>query len=409
VFAIQLSKSRVPRWFTEGLSEYETIVRRPEWQREDDPSLYAALEAGRIPPIDKFNQAFTHADDARDVMTAYYAASQIQVYIANSFGMGKITEMLRLWGEGKRTEEVIQKALGISSGELDRRIRESFRARLARYATQFVPDTHAPSLDAAKDRVKQDPSDPKKQVELALALLAHRKLDEADEAIKAALAENPIEPNAHFLRARILRATKNAGEARKELLDMVRMGYDGYAVRMMLADLAQDAKNNAGARFEFSLAHDFDPTMSEPLAALYDLDHKEKREAEALGWLRQIARLDQHDRKAYRLLLEGLVKSGQFAEAKSVGESAVFVDPESHTIHSLYATALSQSGDHPKAVFELESALLCSPPPPEAATIHAQLAKEHLALGNRAKAKAEQSDALRLDPSNTEAASLKIP
>jgi tetratricopeptide (TPR) repeat protein len=317
--------------------------------------------------------------------------------------------MLRLWGEGKRTEDVIQRALGIAPAELDRRIRESFRARLGRYVTQFVPDTHAPSLDAAKDRVKQDPTDPKKQVELALALLSHRKLEEADQAAKAALAENPIDPNAHFIRARILRATKNAADARRVLADMIRMGYDGYAVRMVLADLAQEAKDAAGARYEFMLAHDFDPSMSEPIAALYDLDHKEKREAEALGWLRKIARLDQHDRKAYRLLLEGLVKSNQFAEAKAVGESAIFVDAESSTIHTLYATALSQTGDHAKAVFELESALLCSPPPPEAATIHARLAKEQLALGNRAKAKAEQSDALRLDPANTEAASLKIP
>ena len=52
VFAIQLSKNHVPRWFTEGLSEYETIIRRPEWQREDDPALYAALEGKRVPPID---------------------------------------------------------------------------------------------------------------------------------------------------------------------------------------------------------------------------------------------------------------------------------------------------------------------------------------------------------------------
>src|SRR5262249_20118183 len=160
---------------------------------------------------------------------------------------------------------------------------------------------------------------------------------EAGEAIKAALAENPIEPNAHFLRARILRATKNENDARQELVDMIRMGYDGYAVRLMLADIAQDAKNSAGARYEFVMAHDFDPTMSEPIAALYDLDHKEKRDAEALDWLRKIARLDQHDRKAYRLLLEGLVKAGQFVEAKAVGESAIFVDAESHAIHTLYA------------------------------------------------------------------------
>ena len=49
VFAIQLSKNHVPRWFTEGLSEYETIVRRPEWQREEDPALFAAPE-GRPHP-----------------------------------------------------------------------------------------------------------------------------------------------------------------------------------------------------------------------------------------------------------------------------------------------------------------------------------------------------------------------
>jgi hypothetical protein len=49
VFAIQISKNHVPRWYTEGLSEYETIIRRPEWQREEDPALYAALKGGRIP------------------------------------------------------------------------------------------------------------------------------------------------------------------------------------------------------------------------------------------------------------------------------------------------------------------------------------------------------------------------
>jgi tetratricopeptide (TPR) repeat protein len=409
VFAIQLSKSRVPRWFTEGLSEYETIVRRPEWQREDDPSLYAALEGGRIPPIEKFNQAFTHADDARDVMTAYYAASQIQVYLASTFGMGKITEMLRLWGEGKRTEEVIQRALGITPAELDRRVRESFRTRLARYTTQFVPDMHGPSLEGAQARAKLDPKDPKKQFELALALVNHRKFDEAEEAIGAALAENPIDPDSQFLKARILRARKNPAEARRILVDMVRMGYDGYAVRMMLADFAADSKNTDAARFEFLTAHQFDPSMSEPILALYDIDHKEKRDAEALDWLRKIARLDQHDRKAYRLLLEGLVKNGQFAEAKAIGESATFVDAESHAIHSLYAAALSALGDHRKAEFELESALLCNPATSEAATIHARLAKEELSLGNRAKAKAEQAEALRLDPQNAEAAALKIP
>ena len=147
VFAIQLSKARVPRWFTEGLSEYETIVRRPEWQREEDPSLYAALQGGRIPPVEGFSRAFTHVDDVRDVMTAYYASSQIQVYLASAFGAGKVPEMLRLWGEGKSTDEVFRRALGITPAEFDVRMRVWLNRRLAPEA-QFVPDTRAPNLES---------------------------------------------------------------------------------------------------------------------------------------------------------------------------------------------------------------------------------------------------------------------
>lgn len=409
VFAIQLSKARVPRWFTEGLSEYETIIRRPEWQREEDPSFYAALQGGRIPPVDAFSRAFTHVDDIRDVMTAYYGASQVQVFLASAFGTAKVPEMLRLWGEGKPTDEVFRRALGVAPAEFDVRMRAWFKQRLARYDAQFVPDSRSPNLEVARANAKKDPDDPRRQVELALALAARRDLDGANQAVSAALAENPIEPDAHYLRARILQAKRDATGARQELIDMVRRGHDGYAVRMLLADLAGDAKNRDAARYEFRLAHEFDPSMVEPIQALYDMAKQDKRDAEALDWLRKAARLDQHDRKTYRLLLEGLVATGQFAEARAVGESAMFVDVENHAVHALYATALSKTGDRPKAVFELESALLCNPPKPEAAALQVQLAKEHLAMGNRAKAKSAQSEALRLDPSNKEATELKIP
>ena len=87
----------------------------------------------------------------------------------------------------------------------------------------------------------------------------------------------------------------------------------------------------------------------------------------------------------------------------------MFVDVENHRIHSLYAIALSQTGDHSKAIFELESALLCNPPAGESAKIHALLAREHLAAGNPAKARTEVAEALRIDPNNVDARALKIP
>src|SRR6185295_13140761 len=77
VFAIELSKSHVPRWFTEGLSEYETIARRPEWRREQDAELVVALRRGSLPSAVDMNRAFTHARSGADVTVAYYASSQL--------------------------------------------------------------------------------------------------------------------------------------------------------------------------------------------------------------------------------------------------------------------------------------------------------------------------------------------
>ena len=49
VFHIQLSNNHVPRWFTEGLAEYETLIARPEWKREMDHYLWAALQDDQLP------------------------------------------------------------------------------------------------------------------------------------------------------------------------------------------------------------------------------------------------------------------------------------------------------------------------------------------------------------------------
>jgi tetratricopeptide (TPR) repeat protein len=141
---------------------------------------------------------------------------------------------------------------------------------------------------------------------------------------------------------------------------------------------------------------------------LFDLAHEEKREGDEITLLKELAPLDQHDRKVWRMLLEKLVAAKRWPEARGVGESAIFVDVEHGPTHVAYARALSAVGDHPSAVYELESAVLCAGPPKDIATAHALLAAELVTLKNSPEARKHLAEAQRLDPENAEAKTIKI-
>ncbi len=387
VFAIQLSKSHVPRWFTEGLSEYETILRRPEWQREEDPALYAGLRAGRIPAVEGFNRAFTHVDSVEDVTMAYFAASQILVFAAGEFGFDKVVSMLPKWGAGKRTPEVVREALGIGPEELDRRYRAWLGKKLARYDQQYVPDLHVPPLDDARKAALADSKNAKRHVALALALYADKQAPEGDAVLAEALRLDPKQPDAHLVKVRQALGKKDLPEAARLLAKLVTDGHDGYAVRLKSADVAEAQKDPARMTAHLEAAAKLDPTQAEPLQALYDLAHKRKDEAGEVAYLRRIAALDQHDRRVWRRLLELLVARGEWDEARKVGEGAMFVDVRNPKVHALYARALARTGQFVSAVYELNSALVCKPKPAEKAAIYGELAKAYDKLGEAESAK----------------------
>jgi tetratricopeptide (TPR) repeat protein len=407
VFAIQLSKNHVPRWFTEGLSEYETMIRRPEWQRELDPELYLALKRNALPGALEMNRAFTHAEGDLDVTVAYYAASQMLAFTAERFGFPGITRALELWGAGKRTADVIREAFGVSPEEYDARFHAWARSRLARYEGQYMLDVRPGSVDDARAVAIASPKSAHAHVALAVALLHAHRPDDAAHEIADALRIAPNDMDAHFIAAKLAASNKDPGAQAAHLLAIRSTGGDGYAVEIGLAEIAKDRHDEAGERAALDAARRFDPTQTEPLHELYELATADKRDADALAVLRDIARLDQHDRRAYALLLDKLVSTRQWGEARRVGEAAIYVDLASATLHTNYARALSASADHERAAFELESALLCDGNPHDQATVHVLLARERLALGDAAAARLQRDEALKLDPDNAEARALK--
>lgn len=408
VFAIQLSKNHVPRWFTEGLSEYETIARRPEWSRELDPELYQAIKANKLPGAVDMNRAFTHANDAGEMTVAYYASSQMLVWTVERFGMTRVVEALKLWGAGKKTPDVIKGAFGVTADEYDQGFRQWALGRLKRYEGQYVFTKKPKEPDEAKKAAQANPKNADAQVDLALSLLASRKPDEAKAALDAALAIDPKSGDAHFVAAKLAVGKKDFGAAQQHLDTMRTSGKDGFVVESLLADLAEAKEDKGRMRWHLEAAHRWDPSQPEPLKGLFDLANEEKREADAIDALKKLTVLEQHDRKAWRMLLDRLVKAGRWEEARQVGEGAVFVDILGGPTHVLYARALAHEGAHDRALYELESALAAGMKGKDAAPVHVLMAQSYAALGRKAEATAARDKALAADPESAEAKALKL-
>ncbi len=362
VFAVQRSRSRVPRWFTEGLSEWEAFHPRPEWAREDDPALHRALVAGRLPQVADFNAAFTHARHADDMLTAYYAASQLVAFLIERHGFERVAAMLPLWGDGLATPAVLSRALGVSAEAVDEAFRGMLRTRLARYDGEFSVDpARYREREALVRAADERTGDAGAQADAAMALLVAGDAPGAGLRAEAAIRLEGAQPVARWVRARLAMESRDGRGALAELAALREGGRDGYAVRMLEARAARLARDDGRALAALTEATRRDPTQVDAWRALAALHGRARRDAERLAALRVVVRLDQHDREGLEELLDTLVGQRAWADIRALAEHAVSLDPERVGVHLAIGQAACELGDREGAVFAYESALALAP------------------------------------------------
>ncbi len=372
VFAVQRSRSRVPRWFTEGLSEWEAFHARPEWAREDDPSLHRAIAGGRLPRVADFNTAFTHAGHTDDMLTAYYAASQLVAFMVERYGFERVAAMLPLWGEGQRTPAVIQRALGVSADVVDEAFRAMLRTRLARYDHEYAVDPSRYRDRAALVRAADEhPGDASAQSAAAMALMLSGDAAGAAQRAETAVRLDGSQAVARWVRATLALGQRDGRAALVELDALRADGHDGYEVRMLEARAAARAHDEARTLTALTEATRRDPTQVDAWRLLAAVHGRAHRDAERLAALRTVVRLDQHDRESLGELLTALATARAWADVRALGEHAVSLDPESLAVHLTLGQAAYELGDREAAVTTYESALALEPP--NAAEVRARI------------------------------------
>jgi tetratricopeptide (TPR) repeat protein len=137
VFSLLPSRSRVPRWFTEGLAELETARLRPDWRRQADLELAGALEAGRLPSLLALSQAFVRARSGQDAALAYMQAAAAVEFLERSFGFPRLRAALAAWATGTPDQQVLEQLADMPVARLDERFRAELDRRLGPVRTQL--------------------------------------------------------------------------------------------------------------------------------------------------------------------------------------------------------------------------------------------------------------------------------
>lgn len=402
VFAIQLSNSRVPRWFTEGLSEYETLIARPDWRRENDADLYGALVNGTLPSIAALNSEFMQPD-ASAVVVAYYQSAVTIEYLVQAYGFPKIVEALKLYGKGKETPEVLQTITGKSIAQLDAEFRAYLEQRLRPYAGTFKLPTRGfddiTRLEIAADAA---PKDGKARAHVALGHYYAGDAEKAAATAQAALALDPKQPIARYILAEVAMHKNDVARAKALYVRLINDGHDNYDLRARLAQIAQGEGNFAEAEKQLAAAKKLDPERSYPYQELHAMYKKAGQHERALAELEHYAFLEQMELAPLKELIAEYGKLEHWAKVKTYAEMALFIAPHDPDVLGALARSSLERGDAAKALHTYDTMLLLKPAPRRPALVHLGRTKALVQLGKKAEARAAIRLAAKTEPEHPE-------
>lgn len=108
VITLSVTKNRMPRWLSEGISVYEERQRDPAWGMPMDATFREmVLDEETLTPVSQLSGAFMNAKTQDHLMFAYYESSQVVEYLLERHGREKFQGILRDLAAGKRINAAI--------------------------------------------------------------------------------------------------------------------------------------------------------------------------------------------------------------------------------------------------------------------------------------------------------------
>ena len=352
VITLQMSKQRVPRWLTEGISVYEETRAKPAWGRDMEVPFAMALERGQVLKLDDLNSGFTKPDT---IALAYFQASLLVDHIVDAHGEEALGRLVRSYGDGLEGEEAIKKTLGVSFAQLQ----TSFDAMLARRfgsVRAALRDRAKGPPDAGGDvtslrlAASANPGSFRDQLAFGAALAAQgdraafEPLEKAAALVPMAIGEN----SPHAVMARLAEQLGDGPRAVREYQALLAHDHTAIEPARRLAALAAKTQNEDALFLASERIVELDPFDSDGHSGLGRLAMKRKDAATAVREFKVALAVGPADRAAAHCDLgEGYLLAGRQAEAKREALAALEIAPSFERAQDLLLKVVDGKSDAP--------------------------------------------------------------
>ena len=133
VFTLSVTKHRVPRWLSEGLSVFEEWTTGPTPGVSVTTAVLDMFAADKLLPVARLDDGFMRPTYENQVQISYEQAGLICLYAEQRWGFPRVVEFLRAFNDDVTTESAVRSVFKVTPEDFDREFQKFMRTRFARY------------------------------------------------------------------------------------------------------------------------------------------------------------------------------------------------------------------------------------------------------------------------------------
>lgn len=251
VVTLNLTRNKMPRWLSEGISVYEELQRNPQWGQHMTPQYRQMILGGELTPVGSLSSAFMNPPTPTHLQFAYYESALVVEFLVERYGFGALKAILADLGQGVE----INTAITAHAGPLGK-IEPEFEAFARKRAQDLAPkvDWEQPEKDASNladeavlaGWLADHPNSFWALQQQAMSLLAEQQWEAAKKPLEKLIGLYPEyvgDGNAYALLAQVHRGLGETTEEAKVLAELAQRSADAGAAYERLTEIGIERRN----------------------------------------------------------------------------------------------------------------------------------------------------------------------